>query len=116
MLVGAPGVLDGPVVTFAEGSAVRHLLERAWPDVSVAMELGSIEAVRAHAVAGVGPALLSAQTVAGEVARGELVVIERAGFPIVRKLVLEHRGVERLAPAAAALRALLIDFAAPHAP
>jgi len=78
--------------------------------VSVAMELGSIEAVRAHAVAGVGPALLSAQTVAGEVARGELVVIQREGFPIARKLVLEHRGVERLAPAAAALRALLIDF------
>ena len=45
-----------------------------------------------------------------DVARGELVVIQREGFPIARKLVLEHRGVERLAPAAAALRALLIDF------
>jgi len=108
ILVAAPGAERGPVVSFSPGSAVRAILERQWPGVPVAMELGSVSAVRAHVLAGAGPALISERLVQQDVASGRVVVVARAGFPVARHLTIEHRGEARLAPAAAALRRTLL--------
>ena len=108
VLVRAPGCRSLEVLTFTEGSAIRALLKVAWPEVEIGMELGSVQAVRAHAVEGIGMALLSSRSVRSDLKRGRLEVVEREGFPIYRELVLCHRGVERLSVAAAALRDQLL--------
>jgi DNA-binding transcriptional LysR family regulator len=73
------------------------------------MELSSLAAVRAHVEAGMGIALLSRASVAREIAAGTLVVVRDRRTPIVRMLSLRHLGVDRLSPAARALRSLLLD-------
>ncbi len=105
VLVAAPG---GPPprghVTFFPGANHRALLEAHFPDVPVAMELNSLEAVKAHVVAGMGIALLTQAAVEGELSRGQLVIVPDRRTPLVRRLGLLHAGVERLSPAARALR------------
>ena len=46
-------------MTFARGATTRTLTDRHFPERPIAMELGSIAAVKANARAGVGIALLS---------------------------------------------------------
>lgn len=108
-LVQAPGALSSEVVTFWQGSAIRELLLSVMPHVVVAMELGSVSAVRAHVLQGIGMGLLSVASVGDDVEAGRLVVVDQSGFPVQRRLVICHRGVERLSPAAAVLRQRLLD-------
>ncbi len=72
------------------------------------MELSSIAAVKGHVRAGVGVALLSRDAVARDLAQGSLEVLPHPATPIARVLSLVHLGTERLSPAAAALRAMLL--------
>lgn len=113
VLVGAPGVdpRSAPLVTFARGAATRALVDQHFPGVPIAMELGSIAAVKGHTRAGVGVALVSRRAVERDVAVGSLVVLEHPATPIARSLFLVHRGRERLPPAAAELHRLLRDQA-----
>lgn len=114
ILVGAPGCrqdVDQPFVTFVRGSPTRALLEATFPDARIVMELGSIAAVKGNTRAGVGITLVSRDAVAYDLEVGRLVEIPHPATPIRRSLVLAHRGVERLAPAAAALRELLLQGA-----
>ena len=114
VLVGAPGasVRGAPFVTFARGSTTRDALDRYFPGVEIAMELGSIAAVKGNVRAGIGIALVSRAAVASDVALGRLVELKHAETPIVRTLSLVHRGKESLPPAAAALREAIL--ASPH--
>jgi DNA-binding transcriptional LysR family regulator len=111
ILVGPPGQerADGPFVAFPAGSATRAILERQFPRGEIVMELGSIAAVKSHVRARIGIALISSSAADNDLASGRLVRLKHPATPIPRELVLVHRGVEQLAPAAAALRALLLE-------
>jgi DNA-binding transcriptional LysR family regulator len=112
VLVGAPGLVDGdvasaPIVTFSRGATTRILTDHYFPDRAIAMELGSIAAVKANARAGVGVALVSRRAIERDVAAKQLEVIPSDRTPIVRPLYLVHRGRDRLPPAASALHKML---------
>ena len=113
VLVGAPGVdpKTAPLVTFARGATTRTLVDQYFPGVPIAMELGSIAAVKGHARAGVGIALVSRRAVERDLAGGQLVLLASERTPIVRPLYLVHRGRDRLPPAAAELHRMLREAA-----
>ena len=109
ILVGAPGTdpKTAPMVTFAHGATTRTLVDQYFPGVPIAMELGSIAAVKGNTRAGVGVALVSRRAVERDVAGGQLVVLASDRTPIVRPLYLVHRGRDRLPPAATELHRML---------
>jgi DNA-binding transcriptional LysR family regulator len=110
VLVAAPGVDAStmPFIAFTPGSAVRALMERYFPGVEITMELGSISTVKGSVRAGLGIALVSRTAVATDLELGRLVEVRDPRTPMSRPLRLVHRGVDRLPPAARALRALLL--------
>ena len=109
VVVAAPGVdtKTAPLVTFAQGATTRTLVDQVFPGVPIAMELGSIAAVKGNTRAGVGIALVSRRAVDRDVASGQLVIVPHERTPIVRPLYLVHRGHDRLPPAAAELHQML---------
>ena len=110
VLVSAPGFVGlagAPIVTFARGATTRALTDRYFPDRPIAMELGSIAAVKANTRAGVGVALVSRRAVERDVAARQLEIVASDRTPIVRPLYLVHRGRDRLPPAASALHKML---------
>ncbi len=117
VLVAAPGerVEGAPFVTFRAGASTRSELDRAFPDAEVVMELGSVAAVKAYVRAGVGVALVSKHAVRTEVEKGELAIVKSRKTPVARTIRVVHRGLDRLSPAAAALRARMLARQAPSA-
>jgi DNA-binding transcriptional LysR family regulator len=115
VLVGAPGVdpKAASLVTFAPGATTRTLVDQYFPGMPIAMELGSIAAVKGNTRAGVGVALVSRRAVERDVAAGQLVVLPTEHTPIARPLYLVHRGRDRLPPAAAELHRMLRELR-PH--
>lgn len=112
ILVAAPDLprpAAAPFVTFGRGSTTRALLEKHFPGAEVVMELGSIAAVKGNVRAGIGVALVSRSAVDHDLAVGRLVEVPHRATPIPRPLRIVHRGVDRLPPAAARLRALLLE-------
>jgi LysR family transcriptional regulator for metE and metH len=67
------------------------------------MEIGSNETIKQAVMAGMGVALLSAHTIAAEVADGRLAVLDVEGLPVVRQWFVVRRAERRLLPAAQAL-------------
>lgn len=110
VLVAAPGVdpRGASFVTFPRGSTTRELLEQAFPEAHIVMELGSIAAVKGNVRAGIGVALVSRSAVESDIASGRLVLVPDPRTPIPRTMSLVHRGADRLPPAVAALRRLLL--------
>ncbi|MBK8251208.1 MAG: LysR family transcriptional regulator [Polyangiaceae bacterium] len=100
--------LPAPFVTFAVGSTSRDLLDQHFPGAHVVMELGSIAAVKGNVRAGIGIALVSRSAVQVDLALGRLVEIPHPKTPVIRPMHIVHRGKDRLPPAAAALRKLLL--------
>lgn len=113
VLVGAPGAdpKTASLVTFARGATTRTLVDQYFPGVPIAMELGSIAAVKGNTRAGVGIALVSRRAVERDVASGQLVELPCEHTPIGRPLYLVHRGRDRLPPAAAELHRMLREHA-----
>lgn len=99
-------------ISFAEGSATRRLLVEHCPDARIVMELGGIAAIKGHVRAGLGKALLSRHAIKRDLADGSLIEVKTDWAPIVRSLSLAHRGVERLPPATARLREMLLESGA----
>ncbi len=111
VVVGPPGGAEtNRYVTFTRPSPTRALFDRAFPEADVVMELSSIAAVKGNVRAGVGRALVSHAAVAHDIEAGRLAHVADPRTPIHRALCLCHRGVDRLPPAAAALRELLLDL------
>ncbi|MBZ5708183.1 LysR substrate-binding domain-containing protein [Nannocystis pusilla] len=111
ILVAAPDLRDpahAPFVTFARGTTSRELLERHFPDAEIVMELGSIASVKGNVRAGIGVALVSRAAARHDLSQRRLVEVPHPLTPIARPLHLVHRGVDRLPPAAARLRELLL--------
>lgn len=117
VLVAAPGTdpTGAPFVTLIRGASTRAHLERHFPHATISMELGGISAVKGNVRAGVGVALISEAAVRYDLEVGRLVRVEHPATPIRRRVALLHRGLDRLSPAAAALRELLLQAPAPGA-
>ncbi len=95
-------------ISFPTGSSLRALLHACFPEARVVMELQSIAAVKGNVNAGVGRALVPKAAMVRDLAQGRLVPAPGVP-PIVRSLVLLHRGVEGLPRAAARLRQALLS-------
>lgn len=109
VLVGAPNASPKlPFVAFSRPSPTRALLDQLFPDAEIVMELNSIAAVKGNVRGGVGRALVSRVAVAHDLTEGRMVLLPDSRVPVTRRISLVHRGVERLPPAAGALRALLM--------
>ena len=105
-LEGSPFLLREP------GSGTRSLFEYFLGDaevrgLTIAMELGSNETIKQAVMAGLGLALISAHTIAAEVADGRLVILDVAGLPLMRQWFVVHRSDRALSPAARALHAFV---------
>lgn len=89
------------------GSGTRILADKlfAKSDVEprVGMECGSNETIKQAVMAGLGVALISAHTIAAEVAEARLAVLSVRGLPIIRKWYVLHMKSKRLLPASRAL-------------
>jgi DNA-binding transcriptional LysR family regulator len=111
IVVAAPQMSHhgAPFVTFRVGTTTRELFERNFPEADVVMELGSIAAVKGSVRAGIGKALVSRWAVVDDLAQRRLVRVRDPRTPIKRELNLLHRGLDRLPPAAATLRELLLS-------
>ena len=99
-LMAAHGWDDVDIVVVSTTGA--RVQDRALAEI--VMELGSIAAVKGHVRSGVGVALVSEHAVKTDVALGRLVIVRDRRTPIARPIHLVHRGLDRLPPAAAALR------------
>lgn len=73
-------------------------------------------AIKGHVREGIGIALISRAAVQQELDARRLVELAHPATPIPRHFVLVHRGRDRLTPAAAALRDLLIAGRGAHTP
>jgi LysR family transcriptional regulator, low CO2-responsive transcriptional regulator len=108
-----PADLAGEAFLFREiGSGTRSLFDDFIGDTSIKpvqmrMELGSNESIKQAVMAGIGIALISAHTIAAEVADGRLVCLDVKGLPILRRWYVVSRTDRALSPAASAFR----DFA-----
>ncbi|MFV8754580.1 LysR family transcriptional regulator [Nannocystaceae bacterium ST9] len=107
-LAGDPSRIDrAPFVAFSRGTT-RILLDRHFPSGERAMELGSLAAIKGNARAGIGVALLSRSALDRDLQLGTLELVPHPATPLHYTLSLAHRGVDRLPPAAAALRSALL--------
>jgi DNA-binding transcriptional LysR family regulator len=116
-LAGRPGLkraaLAGEPFLFREaGSGTRSLFDYFLGDTLIrqaqpGIELGSNETIKQAVMAGLGVALISAHTIAAELADGRLVTLDVEGLPIVRQWFVLHRADRPLSPAARAFH----DFA-----
>jgi DNA-binding transcriptional LysR family regulator len=77
--------------------------------ILASLELGNIEATKEGVAAGLGIAVLPQESVALEVAAGDLVVLDVQGFPLRRQWYVVHVRDRRLSLAANALRQLLLE-------
>ena len=82
---------------------LRSLLHAAGLDPGFGMEMGSNETIKQAVMAGMGVALLSAHTLAAELADGRLVALDVVGLPVMRQWFVVRSRDKRLLPAAQAL-------------
>lgn len=108
-LAGRPGValadLSGARFLIREvGSGTRALTERLFASAGIsppiAMEIASNETIKQAVMADLGIALISAHTVAAELADGRLVVLDVVGLPVMRRWHAVRRSSRRPGPAA----------------
>jgi DNA-binding transcriptional LysR family regulator len=99
-----------PTVLRERGSGTRDTLTLALADqgleVRPLMELGSTTAIKAAAMAGTGPAILSALAVEAELQGGQLVAVPCAGLSLGRTIRAVWSGARSLLPSAARLVAI----------
>jgi len=102
------------------GSGTRLLVEELFDRRRVrfpdGMEVTSNETIKQAVIAGLGVALISAHTVAAEIAAGRLVVLDVEGLPVLRQWYVVHRADHRLLPAAATMWQFLVEHGGDHLP
>lgn len=98
-----------PLVLREPGSGTREVLARALGGLGLEpvplVELGSTTAIKGAVEAGVGPAALSALTVADDLRDGRLVAVAVRGLDLSRAMRAIWRSDRRLSPSARALLA-----------
>ena len=102
------------------GSGTRQLAQEMFEQrrlqFPAGMEMSSNETIKQAVIAGLGVALISAHTVAAEVADGRIAVLDVERLPIVRRWYLVRRADHRLLPPAAALWRFLVEEGTAHLP
>ncbi|WP_334153430.1 LysR family transcriptional regulator [Tepidimonas sp.] len=102
-----------PFILREPGSGTRLTTERFFAAhgarLRTRLEVGSNEAVKQTVAGGLGVAVLSAHTVAAELALGDLIALDVAGFPLLRRWQIVYPHGKRLSPAALAFKAWLRD-------
>ena len=102
------GALEGETFLLRErGSGTRMVLEELLSKtpsmLQGGMEVGSNETIKQAVIAGLGIALISAHTIAAEVADGRIAVLDVETLPVMRTWYLVKRSDKRLSPAAEAM-------------
>ena len=89
------------------GSGTRMLTNKLFEDEGIeppiSMEIGSNETIKQAVMAGLGVALISAHTVAVEIADGRLAHLDIEGMPLVRNWFVVRRKEKRMLPPVQAL-------------
>jgi LysR family transcriptional regulator for metE and metH len=103
-----PTALTGETFLLREpGSGTRMLTERIMSEIGAVsrtgMEISSNETIKQAVMAGLGIALLSAHTVAYEIADGRLAVLPVEGTPVVRRWYIVRLTRKRMTPLTQAL-------------
>ena len=103
-----------------EGSGTRLLMERLFAQEGLVPKLGmqiaSNETIKQAVMAKLGIALISAHTVAPELADGRLIMLDVAGLPVMRQWFVVKRREKQLLPTAEALWNFLTSEGANHLP
>ena len=103
-----------------EGSGTRLLMERLFArqglQPKLGMQIASNETIKQAVMAKLGIALISAHTVATEIADGRLAIIDVAGLPVIRQWFVVRRTEKHLLPAAQALWDFLTTEGAAYLP
>ena len=106
-----------PLLALARGSTSRQLLEMAFQQAAVpmqvAMNLGSIEVMKRFVAIGLGLAIVPRVAVADEVRTGQVVAVPIHGLP-VREIGLVERTGKRRSAAATTFLQLLRAYIARH--
>ncbi len=113
-------VADEPMLAREHGSGTRLHLDALFQSIgrepNIGMELSSNETIKQAAMAGMGPALISAHTIAREVADGRLAVLDVAGLPINRNWLVVRMSRRVRSPAVDALWDLFVREAGSQLP
>ena len=103
---------DEVLVVREPGSGTRAAAERHFAALGLTVRAGcefsTNEAIKQAVRAGLGVAVVSAQTIDLELQTGCLVVLPVEGFPIVRQWYVVHRRQHRLSASAATFRDMLL--------
>jgi len=96
-----------------EGSGTRNIFEyfvnaEMIQPPKITVEMSSNETIKQAVMAGLGLSLISAHTIASEVAARRLVVLKVEGLPIVRQWFVVNRADRELPPACRALRTFIV--------
>ena len=110
----APKALESqPFIVREPGSGTRAAMERFFRDQRIApaavMEMASNETIKQAVIANMGLAFVSLHTVALERSVGQLIVLDVAGLPLVRRWHILHVRAKALLPAAEAFRYFVLD-------
>lgn len=110
-------VKDYSFVVREQGSGTRAAMERLFAQhdmpIQVAMEMPSNETIKQAVMAGMGLSFLSMRTVRHELASGHIALVDVVGMPMVGNWYITHLRQKRLAPAAKAFKAFLIEQGGP---
>lgn len=94
------------------GSGTRQAMERYLAEQKISvrygMQMTRNEAIKQAVRSGLGLSVVSQHTIELELMTGKLVVLDVAGFPILRQWHLVHRSGKRLSPAATAFHTFVM--------
>jgi DNA-binding transcriptional LysR family regulator len=100
-----------------QGSGTRAAMQRLFAqnevELKVVMEMPSNETIKQAVMAGMGLSFLSMRTVRHELASGHIALVDVVGMPMVGNWYITHLRQKRLAPAAKAFKAFLIEQGGP---
>jgi len=88
--------------------AERHFAQMGLSS-QITLELGGIEAIKEGVAAELGIAVLPGDSVASEIASGDLALLNVQGFPLKRQWYIVHLKGRRLSRAASAFQELLLE-------
>ncbi len=95
------------------GSGTRHAVEKLFTkneiEVKVRLELGSNEAIKQAIMGGLGISVLSLHTLQGDLANGELTILDIQDFPIERNWYVSYLGGKQLSVIAQTFLAFLLE-------
>jgi DNA-binding transcriptional LysR family regulator len=101
-----------PFIVREKGSDTWASMQEAFgerlDELTIAMQIKSMETIKQAVMAGMGVSFLSAHTVSRELRERSIVVLDVVGFPLMLNWFVVHRRTKRLPPVAQAFKAFLL--------